>query len=127
MYGYFAIPALYFVCDALSGGWGKGPLPDGRYRCSNLRTRKEHAMVRDGVGFSVVLSDMPGRKLLRIHPDGGVPGTLGCIGITSDVRACYEALKEQMGDGRPRWLKVVAVTPPKLKLYSHHHRRARNH
>jgi hypothetical protein len=53
-------------------------------------------MVRDGVGFSVDLDPLfqTNRTLLRIHPDGNVPGTLGCIGITDpDVAGCYQALQ----------------------------------
>jgi hypothetical protein len=41
-------------------------------------------MVRDGVGFKVILSDNTSkcRDDLRIHPDGNAPGTKGCIGLT---------------------------------------------
>jgi hypothetical protein len=41
----------------------------------------------DGYGYSFDLTDAfdprtnATRSLLRIHPDGGYPGTLGCIGI----------------------------------------------
>ncbi len=82
--------------EAVSGPHGNGPLPTGRYECANLRPRTNSAMVRDGVGFSVDLNPLfpTNRTLLRIHPDGNVPGTLGCIGITdADVAGCHEALK----------------------------------
>ena len=42
-------------------------------------------MVRDGIGFSINLSDIGDRNLLRIHPDGGVRGTQGCIGLNGTV------------------------------------------
>jgi len=44
----------------------------------------------DGVGYSFAMSDKYDsrvggtRKLLRIHPDGGGAGTIGCIGIVGN-------------------------------------------
>lgn len=40
-------------------------------------------MIRDGHGFSVDITPDPrwGRQYLRIHPDGKLPGTKGCIGL----------------------------------------------
>jgi hypothetical protein len=35
----------------------------------------------DGKGWSLDLDDKDGRQLLRIHPDGNVPGTEGCVGV----------------------------------------------
>lgn len=94
--GMLKLPKYGCGWTAVSGPHGNGPLPTGWYECTNLRRRTESAMVRDGVGFSVDLNPMfpTTRTLLRIHPDGNVPGTLGCIGITDpDVAGCYEALK----------------------------------
>lgn len=57
-------------------------------------------MVRDGVGFSVNLSDKwdpvlkRDRKLLRIHPDGGKPGSEGCVAILDHVKECRDYLKQ---------------------------------
>ena len=81
--------------EAGSGPYGNGRLPAGRFECTNLRPRTNVAMVRDGVGFSVDLNPLfhTDRTLLRIHPDGNVSGTLGCIGITdADVAGCYKAI-----------------------------------
>lgn len=94
--GLLKMPFYGLAWSAVSGPFGNGPLPMGWYLCSNLRERSKTAMVRDGVGFSVDLDPLfpTTRTLLRIHPDGNVPGTLGCIGITDpDVRGCYDALK----------------------------------
>lgn len=74
-----------------SGGHGRGSLPPGEYTVSNLRNRNTAGMVRDGVGFSADLTDKYDsrvggtRTALRIHPDGGSAGTMGCIGIKGDA------------------------------------------
>jgi len=67
---------------AVSGPWGDGKLPAGTYGGRNLRKRSDKAMTcPGGNGYSLDLDDKGGRSLLRIHPDGNVPGTLGCVGI----------------------------------------------
>ncbi len=69
---------------AISGNSkGQNALPSGDYSCSNLRIRTDYRMVREGVGFSLNLDPKfeTTRTLLRIHPDGNLPGTLGCIGL----------------------------------------------
>ena len=101
--GLLKMPKYGLGWTAVSGPKGNGPLPTGWYQCSNLRKRTESPMVRDGVGFSVDLDPLfpTNRTLLRIHPDGNVPGTLGCIGITDpDVAGCYEALKQALPTSR---------------------------
>ncbi len=81
-----------------SGGSGNGNLPPGPYTVSAFKnTTNQAGMVRDGVGFSFKMTQ-PGhadgatdsrtgreRSLLRIHPDGGNAGTLGCMGIVGDA------------------------------------------
>jgi hypothetical protein len=97
--GYFIILSKLFACEACAGSTSLHPLPEGHYVARNFRVRTETAMVRDGVGFSVDLSDkydpisQKTRTLLRIHPDGGQPGTEGCIGIISRVKETGEFLK----------------------------------
>jgi peptidoglycan hydrolase-like protein with peptidoglycan-binding domain len=75
-----------------SGGHGKGNLPPGTYTVTRHRDhRTDRGMSVDGVGYSFALSDKYDsrvgalRQLLRIHPDGGPEGTLGCIGIIGDA------------------------------------------
>ncbi len=75
-----------------SGGWGRGNLPAGSYTVSGGQRTSEKGMVRDGVGFKFQLSDKydprvkgDARSGLLIHPDGGVRGTMGCIGIVGDA------------------------------------------
>lgn len=75
-----------------SGGSGNGNLPKGQYAVTAFKNETNQAgMVRDGVGFSFALSDKHDprtgrdRTLLRIHPDGGNAGTLGCMGIVGNA------------------------------------------
>jgi hypothetical protein len=48
---------------------------------------------RDQMGFSWFL--WLGQGNLGIHPDGNVPGTLGCIGVTeNDTKELFELIRE---------------------------------
>ena len=120
--GYFLIPQKAFACEACSGSSGLFSLPEGRYVANNFRERSEAVMTRDGVGFSVDLSDKydPAakkvRSLLRIHPDGGQPGTEGCIGILSRVAACRDHLKAMLPDNKTNRTLVVVRSPDKRLL-----------
>ena len=74
--------------DFRSGGHGRGSLPPGRYQITpHLWSRSDRSMSVGGVGYSFAMSDKfdsrvgANRSLLRIHPDGGTPGTMGCMGI----------------------------------------------
>jgi len=73
--------------EAVSGPYGNGALPNGNYLGDNLRIRSEYGYIRDGVGFSMDMEPLfqTTRTLLRIHPDGGISGTLGCIGIQENA------------------------------------------
>lgn len=74
-----------------------GPTPPGIYRISNHRpNRTRSGMVLNGVGFSFDLSPTDGtevyhRDQFRIHPDGGNPGTNGCLGIRESADRLREA------------------------------------
>jgi hypothetical protein len=114
--GFFVIPQAGFYCRACSGSSGLQPLPSGYYMSTNFRERKDVAMVRSGVGFSVDLADKwdPAlkrmRSLLRIHPDGNAPGTQGCVGILDKVQECKDQLAALFPNGNTvRWLEVQIV------------------
>ena len=75
-----------------SGGSGRGNLPAGAYRITpHLWSRKDRSMNIGGVGYSFAMSNKYDprvggtRTLLRIHPDGGRKGTLGCVGIIGNA------------------------------------------
>ncbi len=85
-----------------SGGHGRGNLPPGQYAVTpHLWDRSETGFSVDGVGFSFAMSDAfdsrvgDTRTLLRIHPDGGSPGTNGCIGIVGNG-AVQRTFREDM-------------------------------
>ncbi|MCA3012786.1 MAG: peptidoglycan-binding protein [Myxococcaceae bacterium] len=74
--------------------WASSPsLPPGQYRISGnmpLKAHQQRTMTVGGVGYKYGMSDKfdprvgQPRTALRIHPDGGRPGTQGCIGIVGD-------------------------------------------
>lgn len=71
--------------DAKSGPWGNGPLESGPYTIllDTLQERSEAGFSCSQFGWSVEIipNFQTTRELLRIHPDGNVPGTRGCIGV----------------------------------------------
>jgi hypothetical protein len=78
--------------DFRSGGFGRGSLPPGAYQISaHLWSRSDRSMSVGGVGYSFAMSNKydprvgATRSLLRIHPDGGTPGTEGCMGIIGNA------------------------------------------
>ncbi|MFM7322915.1 MAG: RHS repeat-associated core domain-containing protein, partial [Armatimonadota bacterium] len=73
-------------------------LPKGVYDLDNPRRRRTKGMVREEVGFSIDLEPRfpTSRRYLRIHPDGGGPGTQGCIGVLApgkDLDAFYRIVR----------------------------------
>ena len=75
-----------------SGGFGRGSLPPGQYDVTpHMWSRNNRSMNVGGVGYSFAMSDKydsrvgATRRLLRIHPDGGTPGTEGCMGIVGNA------------------------------------------
>ena len=81
---------------ALSGSRTLLPLPNGAYTVMNMKIRNKANMAlpvkasENGGGgmcfpaWSIEVHPLfsSQRTLLRIHPDGNLPGTRGCIGIT---------------------------------------------
>ncbi|MDC8785897.1 RHS repeat-associated core domain-containing protein [Roseateles koreensis] len=95
-----------FRVPAVSGPWDLGRLPEGVYNGSNLRQRNEKgnkAMQCEGKGWSLDLDPAfkTTRDLLRIHPDGNVPGTQGCIGPSCGAaqQTVHDALRSYFNDG----------------------------
>lgn len=83
--------------QAVGGPYGNGAPENGFYTANNLQDRSRTGwynpgMNRDGVGFSMNLNPQfsTWRTLERIHPDGRVPGTQGCIGLQVDANQLQE-------------------------------------
>jgi hypothetical protein len=126
--GFFVIPSMGFTCKACSGSAGLQPIPSGYHRATNFRVRDHKAMVRNGVGFSVDLADKWDpvlgrmRTLMRIHPDGNLPGTEGCVGILDKVSECSEQLAAMFPSSTTvRWLEVQIVSSRReMNLFTEH-------
>jgi RHS repeat-associated protein len=74
--------------DAIGGPFKNGAPENGAYTADHWEDRSPNGrysagMNRDGVGFSLDLNPQfsTWRIEERIHPDGGVKGTQGCIGL----------------------------------------------
>ncbi len=87
---------------AISGPYGKGKLPSGKYLITEPVEIKSTAIkynpYRDKTGFTSWCRLTPlfetDRFGFGIHPDGNIPGTLGCIGIRlDDTREVFETLQ----------------------------------
>lgn len=98
--------------SAVSGGFGKGQLPNGAYR---VETRKA---VDQGLAKGFVVGSTQffipitpgftsGRSGLGIHPDGRKKGTLGCIGLQgSDAKKFWKLWMAKSVASRPTKLVV---------------------
>ncbi len=87
---------------AISGPYGKGKLPSGQYLITEPVEIKSIANkynpYRDKTGFAWWCRIKPQFETVRsgfgIHPDGNIPGTLGCIGIRLDnTKEVFDALQ----------------------------------
>jgi hypothetical protein len=98
-------PAKNLSWNAISGPFGAGALPPGRYDIGRREITNYTAQVdtayrdKSGKGFFVPIypkfktnrGKSGGR--LGIHPDGNKPGTLGCIGITDkNTKSFHDAM-----------------------------------
>lgn len=91
---------------AKSGPYGQGRLQVGSYKIgkvTSLASANSNKSFTDKKGFAwwcpITPNFLTNRKNLGIHPDGGVSGTEGCIGLTSgDTKSAYNALKSANGE-----------------------------
>jgi hypothetical protein len=96
--------------DAVSGPHGEGKLPKSTYKVSRREITAYSGNIgksyRDSTGkgffipiypqFETTRGENGGR--LGIHPDGGVYGTLGCIGIRSNAKSFFDAIASSASD-----------------------------
>ena len=89
---------------AISGPWPRGPLPDGTYETTGRPavvppTNPLQGSYCDPVGncwWWPISPQFPtDRNGLGIHPDGGVPGTRGCIGLEGSTTDFYHKALER--------------------------------
>ncbi len=87
---------------AVSGPYGKGAAPRGSYRIGpamaidpNVESNKGFVDPKGNAWFAPLHPEFDTERTgLGIHPDGNVPGTLGCIGIQlEDTSLIKDALK----------------------------------
>ena len=108
--------------NATSGPWGNGRLPEGSYTGYNLRRRTKPGMfcgTDTSTGWSLDLDPnfRTDRTDLRIHPDGGIVGTEGCIGVAcNQSEHLYEDLETFFKSGN--FFSEVTVDYSKDPLYS---------
>jgi hypothetical protein len=90
---------------AQSGGYGKGELPTGEYMIdwfitpedmATRKTKDAYTLFNFGWAFNMKPLFSTDRTELMLHPDGNVPGSLGCIvfpfkSITEN-ESCYKLL-----------------------------------
>lgn len=94
--------------DAVSGP--RNRLPNGIYKVSRREVTPYTNQIGtafqgpNGKGFFIPIypqfSTNRGKTggRLGIHPDGGVPGTAGCIGIRSSAKSFHDALAKAASD-----------------------------
>ncbi|MGQ1908995.1 RHS repeat-associated core domain-containing protein [Marinifilum sp. RC60d5] len=114
-------PEIVKTWTARSGSRSLLPTPHGEWELSNWRKRTKQGFVKDGVGFSVDITPDPmhNRQYLRIHPDGGLPGTAGCIGLTGnaqELRLFSSMIRNHLSQYGPMRLNV-GYTIPSVQLY----------
>jgi hypothetical protein len=82
--------------SAVSGPHGNGAIPSGEWNTGNVISPTGNVgMSVDGSDFAISLDanfDLNGRSGFYIHPDGNVPGTLGCVGLNGGANRANEFL-----------------------------------
>lgn len=100
--GSFNIYKNHILIDSfpvMSGKYGKGALPYGKYLLSAPIRLKDvpqnNSFRKEGFPWLAVLHPQfkTERTDLCVHPDGGVYGTLGCAGIEDRDVSCFEILE----------------------------------
>jgi hypothetical protein len=89
------------VSPARSGPWGKGHAPAGTYLATRpviIAADEKNKPYTDPLGFAWWCDMEPlfytPRTGFGLHPDGNVPGTLGCVGVIGNTQTLYQFLKK---------------------------------
>ena len=101
--------------NAISGGFGLGPLPDGSYEVktrnvvtgTHLASGFENTLTGNKWFIPIIPNFAETRSGFGIHPDGNVPGTKGCIGLqASDVGSFWRRRMNTTLSSRPTQVTV---------------------
>ena len=107
--------------DAVSGPYGNGPLPNGWYQMTGEETpadSERNSMTdacesQNAYKFRLHPQFETNRDGLLIHPDGGVPGTAGCIGATGCTKYLRNFINTYLdpptGKGNPNVNRTLPV------------------
>jgi hypothetical protein len=106
--------------DVVSGGYGKGAIPDGSYDierykavAGNISTMKSGFVNPvNGRGWFLPLTPKfsTTRHGFGIHPDGNLPGTKGCVGLQgADIKKYWDKWMKTSLKNRPDSLQVSSV------------------
>lgn len=94
------------VFKSISGGGGNGPFPAGRYRLMPAyQLGPNHPNIdayrREGLAFFAPLIPLFNtiRNNLGVHPDGNLPGTMGCDGLVERINEAFKILLAIPKDG----------------------------
>lgn len=99
---FYELAASGLKAKAVSGPYGNGPAPKGSYRITppvaidpSAESNKGFLDPKGNAWFAALHPEFETDRIgLGIHPDGNVPGTLGCIGIQlEDTTLIRDALK----------------------------------
>ena len=104
--------------SVVTGGYGKGAIPDGSY---NIEVRKvavgsaknmESGFInpKTKVGWFIPLTPTfkTSRHGFGVHPDGNLPGTKGCLGLQGDdIKKFWDKWVNTPLSTRPAKLRVV--------------------
>lgn len=116
----------FYILDqeykANSGGWGNGAIEPGYYKVGKLFMPQEINVMNNrnayslfGFGWALGIEPLfkTDRTELMIHPDGGVKGTLGCIGIKfnslEDNVKCYNTIRDAVDNVNIERIEVISM------------------
>lgn len=104
--------------EVITGGYGKGAIPDGMYTIevyravegdkSSMSSGFVNPLTGRGWFLPLVAKFSTTRHGFGIHPDGNLPGTKGCVGLQGkDVRRFWSKWTKTPMDMRPTSLLVT--------------------
>lgn len=104
--------------NIVTGGYGKGPIPDGNYdievrrvavgNSGNMASGFVNPSTRIGWFIPLTPQFNTSRHGFGIHPDGNLPGTKGCLGIQGDdIEKFWEKWLNTPLRTRPSSLRVI--------------------